>query len=194
MELENLIRGGLRARLAENEMTDTTNTLPQLDPINKVQEIHAQIAQLQEQATLLMLEGRNNAIATAMALIAAYGLKPEDIGFPAASEPKAASKPAPRKRPSRANRPPKYRDPDTGATWTGQGAQPRWLDGKNREDYLIRAEASQAAPAAPAPAPAQAQVQTAAQPAAPVAPPAAPFPSYQPQGARSIEQDQLPVC
>lgn len=32
----------------------------------------------------------------------------------------------------------KYRDPDTGATWTGRGLTPLWLDGRNKEDFLIK--------------------------------------------------------
>jgi DNA-binding protein H-NS len=32
----------------------------------------------------------------------------------------------------------KYRDTETGKTWSGRGRAPRWLDGKNREDYLIK--------------------------------------------------------
>lgn len=31
----------------------------------------------------------------------------------------------------------KYRDSATGATWTGRGKPPKWIDGKNREEYLI---------------------------------------------------------
>ncbi|MGD7248155.1 H-NS family nucleoid-associated regulatory protein, partial [Ralstonia pseudosolanacearum] len=31
---------------------------------------------------------------------------------------------------------PKYRDPKTGATWTGRGRAPAWI-GKNRDKYLI---------------------------------------------------------
>ena len=31
----------------------------------------------------------------------------------------------------------KYRDPVTGKAWSGRGVQPKWLDGKNREDYLV---------------------------------------------------------
>ncbi len=38
--------------------------------------------------------------------------------------------------------PPKYRDPESGATWAGRGAQPRWLvaalkAGKKAEDFLV---------------------------------------------------------
>lgn len=32
----------------------------------------------------------------------------------------------------------KYRDASTGAEWTGRGRAPKWLDGKNKEDYLIK--------------------------------------------------------
>lgn len=32
---------------------------------------------------------------------------------------------------------PKYRDPATGKTWTGRGKAPRWIDGKDRDAFLI---------------------------------------------------------
>ncbi|WP_244139229.1 MULTISPECIES: H-NS family nucleoid-associated regulatory protein [unclassified Burkholderia] len=32
---------------------------------------------------------------------------------------------------------PKYRDPLTGATWTGRGLEPRWIRGRNRQEFLI---------------------------------------------------------
>ena len=31
----------------------------------------------------------------------------------------------------------KYRNPETGESWSGRGRAPRWLDGKNREDFAI---------------------------------------------------------
>lgn len=31
----------------------------------------------------------------------------------------------------------KYRDPATGATWSGRGRAPRWIVGKNREDFAV---------------------------------------------------------
>ena len=31
----------------------------------------------------------------------------------------------------------KYRDPETGAVWTGRGRAPHWIKDKNREDFLI---------------------------------------------------------
>jgi DNA-binding protein H-NS len=34
---------------------------------------------------------------------------------------------------------PKYRDPATRRTWSGRGKTPRWLKGKNPDDYRIQA-------------------------------------------------------
>ena len=31
----------------------------------------------------------------------------------------------------------KYRDPRTGATWTGRGKPPAWIAGKDREQFLV---------------------------------------------------------
>ncbi len=32
---------------------------------------------------------------------------------------------------------PKYYNPDTGQTWSGRGKRPRWLVGRNLEEFLI---------------------------------------------------------
>lgn len=32
---------------------------------------------------------------------------------------------------------PKYRDPETGAIWSGRGKEPAWIKGKDREPFLI---------------------------------------------------------
>ncbi|KVC71743.1 H-NS family nucleoid-associated regulatory protein [Burkholderia ubonensis] len=32
---------------------------------------------------------------------------------------------------------PKYRDPASGATWSGRGLEPRWIRGRNRQEFLI---------------------------------------------------------
>ncbi|MHA6896646.1 H-NS family nucleoid-associated regulatory protein [Ralstonia pseudosolanacearum] len=56
-----------------------------------------------------------------------YGLTAADIGL----APKRAAKRGPKAAPV-----PKYRDPKTGATWTGRGRAPAWI-GKNRDKFLI---------------------------------------------------------
>ncbi|WP_175948098.1 H-NS family nucleoid-associated regulatory protein [Burkholderia pyrrocinia] len=36
--------------------------------------------------------------------------------------------------------PAKYYDPNSGKSWSGKGPRPKWLEGKNLDDYLIREE------------------------------------------------------
>ncbi|KWE32649.1 H-NS family nucleoid-associated regulatory protein [Burkholderia territorii] len=33
---------------------------------------------------------------------------------------------------------PKYRDPESGATWSGRGRPPAWIDGKDRVPFEIK--------------------------------------------------------
>ena len=35
---------------------------------------------------------------------------------------------------------PKYRDPETGVTWSGRGKEPTWMRGQPRENFLIKDE------------------------------------------------------
>lgn len=57
-----------------------------------------------------------------------YGLTFADLGGAAKA---VSTKP-------RKTVPAKYRDDVSGQTWTGRGRVPKWLDGKNRESYLIK--------------------------------------------------------
>lgn len=33
---------------------------------------------------------------------------------------------------------PKYKDPKSGQTWTGRGRAPRWLQGRDKNEFLIK--------------------------------------------------------
>ncbi|RDV00522.1 H-NS family nucleoid-associated regulatory protein [Trinickia dinghuensis] len=59
--------------------------------------------------------------------IAEYGITAEELGF---SSKRSASR-------KTGGLPPKYRDPKTGATWSGRGRAPGWL-GKRRDKFLIQ--------------------------------------------------------
>ena len=68
------------------------------------------------------------AVEKARALIREYGLSETDVfgrGSGRVSK-SAGTKVAP-----------KYRDPASGATWTGRGKAPRWIEGKDRNSFLI---------------------------------------------------------
>ena len=33
---------------------------------------------------------------------------------------------------------PKYKDPDSDLTWSGRGKAPKWIAGKNRDEFLVQ--------------------------------------------------------
>ena len=96
--------------------------------MSKIKDLLAQIAALQSQVAEVKKTEVNEAIAKVRAIVEEYDLTAADI-FPsrkAKSTEKKVSKVAA-----------KYRDPITGKTWSGRGISPKWLAGKNKEDYAI---------------------------------------------------------
>lgn len=73
-----------------------------------------------------------SAINDVKALVAQHGLTSEDV-FGGAR--KARGSAVDRKPNGKVAA--KYRDPISGATWSGRGLAPKWLQGKNKADYLI---------------------------------------------------------
>lgn len=69
-----------------------------------------------------------DAIAKVKALVAEHGLTAQDIFGGARRGAQVGA---------RAAVAPKYRDPATGATWTGRGKAPKWIDGKDRAQFAI---------------------------------------------------------
>ena len=86
----------------------------------------AQKAKLEEQLEAARQKELAEVTAQVRQIVLEYGLTAEDIGL----APKRG------KRGPRAAAAPKYRDPKTGATWTGRGRAPAWI-GKNRDKFLI---------------------------------------------------------
>jgi DNA-binding protein H-NS len=88
------------------------------------QELKAQLGALTERIEATKAAERATVIEEIRDRVIAYGLTAEDL---CAREHRAA----------KAVMPPKYRDPATGATWSGRGPTPMWLRGKERVAYLI---------------------------------------------------------
>lgn len=90
-------------------------------------EIQAQIAELERKAK----EARASEVAAAKAkiaeIMAAYGLTLDDLRGLSKAKLVKDRQPVPAK----------YRNAKTGETWTGRGRTPRWMDGKNKDDFLI---------------------------------------------------------
>lgn len=94
------------------------------------QEYTAKIAELQqlaEAARKSEITGAKEKIATIMK---EYGLTVDDLTRSEAKATKASK--------VRNPVPAKYRDEATGETWTGRGRSPKWLEGKEKNQFLIK--------------------------------------------------------
>ena len=112
--------------------------------------IQKQIADLEKQAESIRKTEATAAAAKAKELISRYQLSAEDVGLGApATRKSAAPQTAPKavkavkaaKAKSVVAKPagvPKFQDPKSGKTWTGNGKPPGWIAGaKNRDKFLI---------------------------------------------------------
>lgn len=93
------------------------------------QEYQSQITELQAMAEKARQEEIANARNKVRQLMHEYGLEPKDL----LSEKKKTSS---GKKTGTVEA--KYRDPDSGATWTGRGRAPRWLGNRNKDAFLIK--------------------------------------------------------
>ena len=94
------------------------------------EEIQSKIEELQAQAEIVKREEKQQAIDMARAMISSYGITAKDLGLDkilkVKSGPKVGQKVVA-----------KYRDPQSGATWSGRGKTPRWINGADRSQYAI---------------------------------------------------------
>jgi DNA-binding protein H-NS len=93
-------------------------------------ELLAQKAELEVQIAQARNVARAEAVTTVRKIISEFKLTVEEIEF-------GGRPPRPKIRVSI-----KYKDPDTGSTWTGRGIKPKWLtaalaSGKSLEQYLV---------------------------------------------------------
>lgn len=106
--------------------------------------LEREIQRLQKQAAALEKKERMPVIREIVRSMREYGITPEEIeevfNRRTSRAAKRAAKPA--SSAVRAPVPPKYRNPETGVTWSGRGKAPRWVteaeaEGKSRDSFLI---------------------------------------------------------
>lgn len=94
------------------------------------QEIQKQISELKIEAE----QARNRDLAQAReqvrTIMAQVGLKVEDLREVGGGKARKARAPSE----------PKFRNPETGKTWSGMGRTPQWAKNKNLDDMRINAE------------------------------------------------------
>jgi DNA-binding protein H-NS len=94
--------------------------------MSSYQELLAQREQLDKQIKEAIAREKADGIAKAKLIIEQYNLVASDLFSRKTASKSAGGKVAP-----------KYRNPSTGETWTGRGKAPKWIDGKDRNNYLI---------------------------------------------------------
>ena len=88
--------------------------------MSKLADLLAQREALEQAIQAARQEEIKEAVATIRGLVEQFNLTPQDV-FPSRGTKKAA----------------KYRNPETGDTWTGRGKAPKWIDGKDRAQFTI---------------------------------------------------------
>ncbi|TDF24598.1 H-NS histone family protein [Delftia tsuruhatensis] len=91
--------------------------------MTEYQNLLARKAELDVQIAQAQAERKAEGVAAARALIQEYGLTAADV-FPQGKAKSSVGVP-------------KYRDPATGATWTGRGKPPNWINGKDRAPFAL---------------------------------------------------------
>ena len=87
----------------------------------------AQREALDKQIEELKNDEHGDAIEWILEQMALFDVKPEDLAPPRGRSPRKQSGPVAAK----------YRDPASGATWSGRGKPPRWIAGQEREKFAI---------------------------------------------------------
>ena len=90
-----------------------------------LEEMNAAKLQLEKLVAEKQAEGKREGIQQIHAIMSAYGLTVDDLTRTTGKSRQGQTVA------------PKYRDPATGATWTGRGKAPKWIDGKDRAQFAI---------------------------------------------------------
>src|SRR5690606_3977543 len=106
--------------------------------------LEKEIERLQKQAAALEKKQRAPVINDILRTMREYDITPEEIADAFSSRKRGPGRSAAKKAATtvRSPVPPKYRTPETGATWSGRGKPPRWVSeaeaaGKSRDEFLI---------------------------------------------------------
>ncbi|WP_439889659.1 H-NS histone family protein [Ralstonia sp. 25C] len=103
----------------------------------KVAELERQLEEARKAADAQRLQEKNLIIGQINGLIAEHHITAQELTFPGAPR---GNRVHPAKALKGAVGKPKYRNAETGATWTGHGKPPGWIarfDKKGREQFLI---------------------------------------------------------
>jgi DNA-binding protein H-NS len=115
-----------------------------------LEQLQSQIAKLQARANELISRQSSVGITKIRDIMEKHGLTIADIDAHIAGE-KRGGQPREKVKVTSSESVPKYRNPKTGATWTGRGRAPAWIaSAKDRSRFLTEGSEGAAAPTGPA--------------------------------------------
>jgi len=94
---------------------------------SEYQALLAQRDALDKQLVEVMLAERGDVLSWIIEQMALFDIDPRDLYRRPVKVPRKQTRPVAAK----------YRDPVSGATWSGRGKSPRWILSQNRDDFLI---------------------------------------------------------
>ncbi len=113
-----------------------------------LEKVQAQIAKLRAQAEALAAKQSSGVIAKIRDIMEKHGLTTADIDAHIGGSKRRGRKPGVKAIAKTSASAAKYRDPKSGATWTGHGRAPAWIAGaKDRSRYLVEGNAVALVPA-----------------------------------------------
>jgi len=89
-------------------------------------ELKAQLISVTQQAEAARLSEKKSVLDEVRSTVEAYGLTEKEVFG--------------QHRLKREQLTVKYRDPETGATWSGRGRPPKWIAGKDRSSFVVKNE------------------------------------------------------
>ncbi len=98
---------------------------PALD--RRIADLRHELASLEAQARAQERQHRSDVLRAMRELLLQYGFKPAELGAVRASKNTGG----------RAHIAPLYRDPESGATWSGRGTEPAWIKGRDRQVFKV---------------------------------------------------------
>jgi DNA-binding protein H-NS len=123
-------------------------SLSQEENMTTLEKVQARLKKLQAQADALIAKESSAVLAKIRDLMSEHGLTTADIDAHIGGK-KRGPKPGGKATAKAGNSLAKYRDPKSGATWSGHGRAPQWIaSAKDRKKFLVDSNASSASSAA----------------------------------------------
>lgn len=105
--------------------TASVENVPALD--RRIADLRHELALLEAEQRSQERQHRADVLRAMKELLLLHGFKPSELGT--ARNGKTTG--------GRAQIPPQYRDPASGATWSGRGTEPAWIKGRDRATFKV---------------------------------------------------------